>query len=177
MPPNRLNVSCACSSCKTLKIKCDYFESTISTAKCTQCTKRNAECIFSEGNKRGRKPKTQTNNRCMNSKKHDRVCAFFKRKKRVSKPKDQKNHRLMKSKNNTIHESHIDQTSDKRNNELICDLSQEEIRILSDMYSKEELPQKIAILGSITFHPCPSMKDPCHQCHMGCIHLVFINLL
>ncbi|CAG8773117.1 4268_t:CDS:2, partial [Gigaspora rosea] len=145
MPPNRLNVSCACSSCKTLKIKCDYFESTISTAKCTQCTKRNAECIFSEGNKRGRKPKTQTNNRY------------------------QKNHRLMKSKNNTIHESHIDQTSDKRNNELICDLSQEEIRILSDMYSKEELPQKIAILGSITFHPCPSMKDPCHQCHMGCI--------
>ncbi|CAG8798468.1 19770_t:CDS:1, partial [Gigaspora margarita] len=166
----RLNVNCACNTCKDLKIKCNFVDPTISTAKCTQCLKRNKECIFPEGNKkRGRKSKTQTNQICMKSKKHNRVCAFTKRKKRGSKSKDQKNNNIMKSKNNTIHESHIDQTKkicDKRDNELICDLSQEEIQILSDMYSKEELPQKVAILGSITFHPCPSMKDPGHQCHI-----------
>ncbi|CAG8551603.1 6887_t:CDS:2, partial [Gigaspora rosea] len=96
MPSNPIN-----------RLNCDFVASTTSTAKCTQCIKRNRECIFSEGKKRG------------------------------PRPKGQRNHRRMKSKNNMIHKRHIDQP----NHELICDLPQETIRVLSEMYPIERLPQ------------------------------------
>ncbi|KAF0515131.1 C6 transcription factor [Gigaspora margarita] len=41
MTLNRLNVTRACDSCKTLKVKCDT-----GTPKCTQCIKRNQECTY-----------------------------------------------------------------------------------------------------------------------------------
>ncbi|KAF0533915.1 hypothetical protein F8M41_010354 [Gigaspora margarita] len=133
---NRLNVSCACTSCKILKIKCDFVASTTSTAKCTQCIKRNRDCIFSEGKKRG------------------------------PRPKDQRNHRRMKSKNNTIHERHIVQP----NNELICDLPQDTIKILSEVYPKERLSQIISIFASTSSHTCPLRNVVAdHHCHEGCI--------
>ncbi|KAF0517735.1 fungal specific transcription factor [Gigaspora margarita] len=54
MTLNRLNVTRACDSCKTLKVKCDN-----ETPKCTQCIKKKQECTYYKGkeSKRGRKPK------------------------------------------------------------------------------------------------------------------------
>ncbi|RIB08688.1 hypothetical protein C2G38_2210978 [Gigaspora rosea] len=54
MTLNRLNVTRACDSCKSSKVKCDT-----ATPKCTRCIKKDQECTYykGEGSKRGRKPK------------------------------------------------------------------------------------------------------------------------
>ncbi|CAG8825689.1 8765_t:CDS:1 [Gigaspora margarita] len=136
----RVNVTYACDSCKDLKIKCDPVIST----KCIQCIKRNRECTFinkEKGGKRGPKPKP-------------------------------KNPSCMETENNPIHEKYIDQSKkicDQRINELICDLSNEEIKFLNNIYTKEQLPQILAILRSTTTQPCPSMVIAGHYCHAGCI--------
>ncbi|CAG8620552.1 5798_t:CDS:1 [Dentiscutata heterogama] len=156
---NRLNVSCACDSCKDLKIKCDSVATTTSTTKCTQCIRRNRKCTFSiKREKRGPKPKIDQNNK--------------KGKNRGRKPKDQMNHRRTETENNLINETHIDppkKICDKRNNELFSDLTQEEIKFLSERYTKEQLPQILAILRFTTSNSCPSKNIVDHKCHEGCI--------
>ncbi|KAF0533912.1 transcription factor [Gigaspora margarita] len=143
MSPIRVNVSFACDSCIDLKIKCDSVTSTMPTMKCTQCIKRNRECTF-----------------------------IKKRSKRGPKPKDPNNYSCMETENNQIQEKHIDppkKICDQRINELICDLSNEEIKFLNKIYTKEQLPQILAILRSTTTQPCPSMVIAGHHCHAGCI--------
>ncbi|CAG8753687.1 23618_t:CDS:2, partial [Gigaspora rosea] len=48
MTLNRLNVSWACDTCKSLKTKCDRVVSTVSTTKCTQCIKHSSNEIYNE---------------------------------------------------------------------------------------------------------------------------------
>ncbi|CAG8671933.1 14663_t:CDS:1, partial [Gigaspora rosea] len=92
--------------------------------------------------------------------------------KRGPKPKSPNNRSCMETENNPIHENHIDPPTkicDQRINELICDLSNEEIKFLNNIYTKEQLPQILAILKFTTKQPCPSMVIAGHHCHAGCI--------
>ncbi|CAG8724857.1 1253_t:CDS:1 [Dentiscutata erythropus] len=157
-PSTRLNVSSACDSCKDLKIKCGSVVFTTSTAECTQCIKRNRKCtFFKEEKKRGPKLKDPKNK---------------KGKKRGRKPKDQKNHIHTETENNLINETHTDppkKICDKSNNELFSGLTQEEIKFLSEIYTKEQLSQILAILRFTTSNSCPSKDIVDHKCHEGCI--------
>ncbi|CAG8576545.1 1851_t:CDS:1, partial [Racocetra persica] len=117
----RRNTTKACDSCRRLKIRCKKVAYFVQSTKCSECMKRNYECVYSAQPKR-RGPKLKKD--CTNNK-------------------------------NSVAPNNDSSRNEHQDDELFCGLSQEEIKLVSNLFKPEQLPHMLDILTSTSSLPCP----------------------